>query len=369
VIAAVMAVAIVATFLMVRRPHLFSPAATPPVQSPAVTATKAVVNVSFVETPQAWWLLVSDASANSTLYRSTDAGKHWTATYTTRQLIRIPYPNGTSLTEPELIVETQDGPRTTTDGVHWTTPLLPQGWNVNAISYFPNGQDGWTIGSHGPRATAAILRTNDGGVSWTAVQSSSPGGAASGQALYNTVFFDPLTGFIALNSESIADDRVAASTSQAFVSHDGGSTWIACQLPAGTTAIVGALVAGGQSGVLAVRDGTGRLRIARSTDGGVHWSDTGISASVDSVDLVGPSAWITWAHGGNTISVTSDGGRTFASRDIPLPAGMTSGIVSVRASDARHWLVDISDGEDAGHHALLATSDGGATWTPIQIPG
>jgi hypothetical protein len=372
-IAGALAVAIVATLVAVRWPRPdVSPAAAPPPPLPAVTATKAVVMVDFVETPEAWWLLVADTQANAILYRSTDAGKHWTATSTTRQEIWIPPLNGGGLTQPDLIVATQDGPRTTRDGVNWTTPPLPQGWSIQGPFYFPNGRDGWAIGTHGSRGTAAILRTSDGGATWTADPPPAPGNGLFPQILYNAVFFDPLTGWITSNGEHVVDGQVAGYSSDAFVTHDGGQTWIASQLPAGTTDIAGAFVAG-PNGVLAASNHSGRLRFARSTDGGLHWSDTGISAPGDSADLLGQTSWLTWTRGGDVVSVTTNGGRTVVSRAVPLPAGSTSGVVSVRATDARHWLVDVSDSPagapTAGHHVLLLTSDGGATWTQVQIPG
>ena len=114
--------------------------------------------------------------------------------------------------------------------------------------------------------------------------------------------------------------------------------------------------------------------ILATSDGGTSWSaqNSGISEPLSAVSF--PDATHGWAVGGNTILATTDGGATWKQQYSLWGTGAQTGdpftLSGVCFPDASHGWVVGSARIWAGNHeplnwadVILATSDGGATWT------
>jgi hypothetical protein len=113
-------------------------------------------------------------------------------------------------------------PPTSSAAPSTTTVMLPGSTTVRSMSW-PTATDGWVLGERD--GTAVLLRTGDGGASWT---------ASTGPDLGNAIqvlFADTANGWVAGENE-------LRST------HDGGTSWAVVSLPGGATTGVAAAAAG-----------------------------------------------------------------------------------------------------------------------------
>jgi len=102
--------------------------------------------------------------------------------------------------------------------------------------------------------------------------------------------------------------------------------------------------------------------ILKTADGGGTWQRLGTSATIPNVELSGIAAvntqifWVVGASG--VILKTTDGGTTWISQEA---AGITADFGAVSAVDASNaWIVG---GHQDGYSVILHTTDGGTTWT------
>jgi photosystem II stability/assembly factor-like uncharacterized protein len=120
--------------------------------------------------------------------------------------------------------------------------------------------------------------------------------------------------------------------------------------------------------------------LQRSTDGGQTWAPACLPASaVPGAGALygvtfgedGQHGWVAGGSGGRPVLLrTADGGdRWLAAR---LPDGIAGGLTDVAFADLRHgWAVGHLTGTGPANAAgglLLATTDGGATWTAQALP-
>lgn len=133
------------------------------------------------------------------------------------------------------------------NGTQWTQVTAPVSSMLNRVVFVDN-QTGWA-GGH----DAAILKTTDGGVSWT-LQNHQP---ELEQAIYDLHFFD-------------ADNGIAVGAYDLFWrTNDGGASWTPIDSPVGQGELH-------HYSVTALRDGTlliagERSMLARSLDRGETW--------------------------------------------------------------------------------------------------
>ncbi len=115
------------------------------------------------------------------------------------------------------------------------------------------------------------------------------------------------------------------------------------------------------AGVWAVGDP--RLAFA-STDGGANWTTSHPEQTIDPDVFRGVAcsdAKHGWAVGGDTIVTTGDGGKTWTTHR------QGSGFLrAVACSDSQHVWATGSQG-DGNLPLVLASSDGGATWTELHV--
>ncbi len=277
---------------------------------------------------------------------------------------------------------------------------------------FGSATDGWVLGSgtcpSGP--CAAIVRTTDGGSTWTTVPAPAasivPGGGQGAPGISRLRFADARNGW--------------AYGPDLWATHDGGATWTRLTI-AGLTAdsAVVALEAGNGSVHAAVVDGQG-YRVASSpvgTDdfrlsavripvgagpvpavqlvlsGAAGWLLENDRTVVGGARLVN-GAWVAWqppclnvvgpaylaassptelvaacdvglwsTPTGSHLFVSHDGGSTFVETATAVPLTMTARITAASSS------VTVVGGTDATGGALVATFDAGRTWSVVARLG
>lgn len=215
--------------------------------------------------------------------------------------------------------------------------------------WFADDRHGWVVGGGFDIKGGLIGRTQDGGVTWT--YASGFVGPWPGQMSFNFTsvqFFDSLSGC------------VAASGGQIFRTDDGGANWRIVRNGGGELLSDVSFVdrstgwAVGPSGIL------------QTTDGGENWlwevrsrSENGYLGG-NAIQFLDRS--LGWLAGRGTIMKSTDGGMSWSSVTLPLAPSEHPHLFDLQFADARHgWAV----GENG---TILATSDGGWTWTR-QING
>ena len=267
-------------------------------------------------------------------------------------------------------------------GWFWGSPQ-PQGNDLSGLDFV--GARGYAAGTFG-----TLLRTDDGGGSWTAV---------------NTGLTDPLVRVRVIDANTVvvgggcalrrsddggqsfarlpwtASDKGCPSPISSFFfvsgsvgylmtrdgsvfrTTDGGQTF------SRQTSVPGTSSAGGSrepadiffttdnTGVAVTRAG-GSAKIFRTTDAGVSWVDVSTAPSTALNGVTFTSAIDGVAVGnGKTFLVTSDGGATWTAK--PLTGAPTQDLIGVDCSSATTCIAT----EGNGH--LMRTTDGGETGTDI----
>jgi photosystem II stability/assembly factor-like uncharacterized protein len=262
--------------------------------------------------------------------------------------------------------------------------------------YFLDAARGWAVGgTHKPytQSTAGVvLRTVDGGTTWTTVVAADKGMLP---ALRGVRFFDTQHGIAFGASGSTMPSGV-------FATRDGGSTWqpLACEgaghwLAGDFLAPDAGAVAGpnGRFATIALTQvvdsplATGSLRslramrlvaptggwlvgdggfVATTNDLGNSWQSpvgelpTGAAGQFDfgAVAVDGPRVWVAGSPG-SRVFYSPDGGQTWQA----FATGQTAPLRAMTFVDAEHgWAVG-----ELG--AILATQDGGRTWQTQRTGG
>lgn len=226
--------------------------------------------------------------------------------------------------------------RTEDAGATWTQLVEIVGDTIYDVD-FADERDGWAVGVEG-----VVYRTADGGATWTAVPAaalearrttpfkkvraqSGPAFLELSETIVSIVFFDEKNG---LAAGDVPGDDLDARRRLLLRTADGGATWTE-------------VAASGPETDLALND----LGFASATEG--------------------------WAAGGNVVTReedvllhTADGGRTWERRR----TGAAQFHRAVHFADPRTgWVVGLTIDpvdESFGPSRILATTDGGQTWTP-----
>ncbi len=268
-------------------------------------------DASFLD-PQHGWI-VSGVGGGDT-WRTQDGGATWEHMSTVSQYLRsaafVSPTHGFigAIYGPARLYETTDAGATLVDVTSRITPAIGGGicglWALDADHLFGVGQ--W----NGP---AYIIRTNDGGATWTSTDLTSIAGS-----LIDVVFLDAQRGYI------VGGDRPATQGGGRVVilaTEDGGTTW--------------------------TRRFTGSAPAAQQ--GEWAWK-----VSFPSVDV----GYVSVEQYGNTstgkVIKTTDGGQTWTEILIS-GAGSLQGLGFINTQ--RGWI--------SGRGQARQTTDGGVTWTPI----
>ena len=183
----------------------------------------------------------------------------------------------------------------------YNTDTILSKYNYNDM-YFFNEKEGMAVGNEGK-----IIRTSDGGKTWTTVAS------GTNQNIRSIEFINENTGW-------------AAATGSLLKTNDGGSTWSVIIAPAAIPAA---------RNIYSVSFRNENEGIAVCQGGGTN---------------------------GNFVLVTGDGGKTWTGKTIPAVTGLAA------VTDLRHvaWYNDDIAYAVGANGTIIKTVDKGTTWTRIN---
>ncbi len=420
-VAASLAVALVATFLVIRaNREALNPADNGPTL-PVSANIPGVVSFQFVS-PQVGWLNIYTPAGDTVITRTSDGGRTWR-----RQLVLSgvsPTPTMQFFNDRDGVVIGQRGKiptvwLTSDGGIHWQSHVvlvgaddaqtaLP-GWWATASGYFLDGELGWLLlrpdygacSGCGLRTPLALVyQTSDGGGHWSRLATLTQGSTNNSDISFATTS----TGFVLTDKSGVGNPVL-------YVTHDGGRTWTLARIPFGPppapgpkgfdvfiqapilfSANYGLLVAtlgapaekpcpGASTGNgchYIVEEPVARYMYS-SSDGGLSWSELRQIPTTGQLDFIDSHQWILTSVDG--VADTVDGGTTWSSaRALPTPSGWY--VIQAHFLDAHRGWVTLSDEDPiaaqiAAHgatgavwpkFAMLQTSDGGVTWYQVSLP-
>jgi hypothetical protein len=341
-----------------------SPAAAPVSTAPASYQLAAVDFVS----PDAGWFVGTFDSGRFALMHTTDAGNHWA-----RQLsgdvgnagVYVNFFDSTHgvvavLGPQSVIYRTADG------GRRWSVSPILSGvaylTSVPSVS-FADASHGWLLLSTPNVAGGAeLLRTNDGGATWTNLGSPVLGT----DLVYGVHFTNAKVGWL----ESLS------TRAHAYESVDGGAIWrqVPLPAPAGGWPATGQFFVAAHStegtGVIATvasfappsgRSGIGGSVVAyppltvRTFDGGVPVS----YMYVTFVDTTSNSTWSSYAQSGSSAQIQAPNQVQLGSLD----GGSTWNVIAPPKAPGAIGYFNARDWWWIGSGAWSTSSDGGMTWT------
>jgi photosystem II stability/assembly factor-like uncharacterized protein len=259
--------------------------------------------------------------------------------------------------------------RTSDGGEHWSLVSLP---NNTIESSFADPMDGWVAAWLDPNGSAEkpqLLSTADGGQTWTPRQWPAsafwPGNGILGEQHFRS---DGEGWFGGLGLQAMA-----------YSTPDGGNSWqthaipIAPGLfstpPAADPNVNVDVTLLPQTGVLTVVTGAyGQQHRFTSFDHGETWKlvDSPPNATpYTSYLYVDDQHW--WAMGAGSLSKTSDAGQTWTRLEASPP--LETWFYSPHVIDAGHaWAQLTWIATSSSDSALVMSSDGGVSWTPVSVP-
>jgi photosystem II stability/assembly factor-like uncharacterized protein len=211
--------------------------------------------------------------------------------------------------------------------------------------YFTDSLHGWGAGGKN------VVRTSDGGKSWTSL---SPDSSMYFRNSYASVFFvNSLVGWVlgGLSGPNELDGMVYGTT-------DGGTHWrmqLRVGIPLAQYRIFSDIAARNEQLVWAISEGD----VYRTTDGGSNWDKIGYAENLTHLTIVDDSTL--WGCGDFGLLYTShDGGYSWQKTS----RGFVTQIEDLQIADSKRLY-------GAGGTALLSSGDAGATWElhPVTIPG
>ncbi len=157
---------------------------------------------------------------------------------------------------------------------------------------------------------------------------------------------------------------------------DGGANWsLQYQMP-GIGFLRGVAFADAQNGWAVGGAGT----ILHTSDGGLTWSpqSSGYGRTIYSVTFLdsqngwaagqGPGSLVEGTRGIGTVYHTTNGGATWSFQHVGLDAYHgTSSFFDIDFADPQHGIA--TGNSFLGGNERYRTADGGATWTPLSVPG
>jgi photosystem II stability/assembly factor-like uncharacterized protein len=226
-----------------------------------------------------------------------------------------------------------------------------------------------------PPCKGVVLRTTDGGRSWTAVFAI-PTTLVTGEPVRALQAVDGLRAWIVTPDEPCEQNACPAELRRTT---DGGTTWTTLR----HDRIAAIRFASASRGWLAIVTADGSVEVQTTSDGGVTWTNA-FAARGDLVGLDAASrdvAWFLTMDGAYCTSSnceryelfrTADGGATWRSlgnpkRDAACARGNLT--APLFASPTRGWLgLNLGAGGAEGNGGILATEDGGMTFACSPAP-
>jgi photosystem II stability/assembly factor-like uncharacterized protein len=301
--------------------------------TPPATSLRTV----FFLTPDVGW-----AGGSGTIAKTTDGGSSWAEQQPNRTIWSIYFidaDTGWAIEQFAALYTTCDG------GTTWNLEqdldtYLFHGSDI----HFYNSQIGWAAGSYqvsGTNFDGRVLRTNDGGVTWTQLKQ------FRGWGLHTVAFSGPDTGWCGGNDGEL------------HMSIDTGSTWTdAVQGPAGT--LYSVFFVDEDNGWAVGGSNFDSSEILHTTNGGAKWEQqTGEVNNRRFKSVFFTTVSTGYIAGDETIMKTTDAGANWLSQTAP-----NYDYNCVMFSDASNgWAVA---GNSLAVSAVVRTQDGGASWSSVS---
>jgi photosystem II stability/assembly factor-like uncharacterized protein len=369
--------------------------------APAAIATPrpqpALAGMTWTSAQNGWVVLVDSGLSRSTLYRTTDGGRHWRPVRSSRGLLEASFVDSRHgvLTVRDRSSGTATGPpiyRTEDGGAHWTRMPVPG--SVRGLPQFVDRNHGWlTTGAdpqlyvQGVRNSFPLLpqdfglwRTDDGGRHWRLlVQTDSSNAVSHGvreqDAKLWLSFTDARSGWLGALE--------ANGSLTLYATRDSGESWVPVTLPPPDGAwrvnvpVIGSLkISPDGRGTLVVLSAPNQsipppspihTTVWSTEDGGQTWSDpTELPATSTAFPYLADGS-TSWRAAGDEAWVSRDSGRSWT-RAGTLPGQWTVNyLVAINAQVA--WAVVIEEvGVTPVHWRLYVTGDGGRDWRQLPVP-
>jgi photosystem II stability/assembly factor-like uncharacterized protein len=314
------------------------------------------------------------ASSTSGVFHTANGGATWTLTAGSHGGFFINPNEG-------WYVNQNVAEHTTNGGASWQPQTVPSGtWNYTVT--FTDALHGWAAGD-------TIIRTTDGGTTWTTAANS--GAWSAYVPFWGIDFTDAAHGIVVgigghifgttdgggtwvrrshgdgvetLNFAVTDATHVWASTSSGKVLYttDGGQDW--AMSPVGDTGAVlhGIAMADNQTGWTVGESGTGGT-VFRTSDGGHSWQqqNEGTGQRLFAVAALNPQV-VMAVGGGTQFTVarrSTDGGATWTGMPVPIGDSIYLDISFVNSTTG--WIVGLDGG-------IAKTTDGGVTWAAQAAP-
>lgn len=335
---------------------------TAPTPSPAASLTESLLYVRMTSLDVMW------AETASRVLRSTDRGQHWT------DVTPVPHGEGGSFFALDddrawfvTILSSQSGSdiyHTVDGGRTWARSGAALAINGPGSIDFVDPINGWAtvgLGAAAGSSAMAVLRSVDGGASWSRVADTGDPTTASPGASGLAFSCDKSAAAFGSKTLGLLPVECAGGPPYIYRTHDGGVHWTSISLPN-----LAPIASFGEVEFLSATDVVliGNYYSARpaptilvSHDAGITWQAYSLPGS-GSVDFESASSG--WQLG-NPIQATEDRGQTWHPLAVPPPPFKTSDMS----------LQDLGKGTAIAWStaAIYRTDDGAATWqniTPSQ---
>jgi len=261
----------------------------------------------------------------------------------------------------------------------WQNPL-PQGNSLNDVSFIDQ-DNGWAVGKLG-----TIIRTNDGGVNFEALQSNVQ------VDLQAVEFFSSQYGFAVGDQGTIIETNnggkdwtqletgittnlndicivlpnrmwVVGNEGVILYSQDGGNSWDV-QHEDSTINIFCVYFLDKNTGWAAGGNESHESVVLYTTDGGNYWAELTGNVSARFYEIHFTNQFNGWAIGSGDVYMSVDGGATWTEQ-LQEPPGLSPiNYSDVYFTDADHgWVVGVTTGYVPLQLSIIKhTSDGGQTW-------
>lgn len=314
-----------------------------------------ISEVDFISREQGW-AIGNALSYGEYVIHTTDGGKTWTQVYPrirpTEGISFVDNQHGFGLgqfSNSRALLYTSDG-GDTWENIHSFT----KDCNPNMISFISR-DTGWVLTGQKESTKALILKTSNGGRTWTTLD-----GGISQLEAYSAVymrFFDSASGF--LISEK-------ADSTYFYRTQDGGRTWQVTELKSEKGNMNQfSFISGKQGWETSASVGDKAVSLNKMKDG-LTWEllkQIGMNTHSYGIDFISEDkGWMlieepAYSSGSlKKLMITTDGGQTWSSHLFPNKFELdTLGSHPMQFTDDRHgWILT--------RYGLLKTEDGGKTW-------
>ena len=315
--------------------------------TPSIVKAEALAGYFPIDSDRAWLATFNTVNGQVRVWTTADGGSTWSvATTPAPQPIRNPLlfadgTNGWLATPGEPTSEFQQQPivvtRTVDGGRSWQRVGAPPDVCGKQDMSFLNATTGWITG--GCLAGITFEVTSDGGRTWKAQKLASPDGKgftldcdAGPCSLSAPRFAGPSYGYMVLNDYDNAHD---SHRSTLYVTRDGGRTWSLRPLPAGDLRVT---MINPSTGYAAAAQARPSGWLYRTDDGGLSWHSVAASIQPESNVLDCTSTTTCFLPSTTHLYKTVDGGATWT--DLTgSPAPLPSPSPDPKALLGRGWTI------------------------------